>query len=627
MHAATPQPKRLAQYQIMGTLAVGLRWRIYRGFDPVLRRSVALKAIPKDLLDSYGAAMIARVQNEARAATCLNHPGIVGVYGCGEDSDLAFIAMEYVEGWRLKERFRVPVADAVNLIVQLLEALDYAHDQGIVHLEIKPSNLLLTSKGQLRITNFGVARLDAGTPDYMSPEQIMGLPVDRRSDVFSAGIVFYELLTGVSPFPGPPQDLVDRVCKDKQRPPSEVNRKVPRVFDRVCAKSLAKAVDDRYPTAQAFCDGIRGANFEAAAGPLTGVISNETVVACASGFTEAESDSGARPGSKVGSEALSPEPARVPLQVRSSAAPATATPIERNLSPELKPQAKIDLKQRSVPIEVAPDKVSRLEELLGKQPDSLAGYLKDSPPELEEVIHAFVASVQALIAMGAANGKNEALIPQSICFDWVGKATIRASQLTVTHGTRDMVSNPRYAAPEMFAEKDMGGDSMIAAAHVYALGVMFYEILLGRKLFEKTFAKQRTDLDWLRWHADLESKAPRLKSLLPDCPAGLSDLLESMMEKHAEKRTTDLEAILSCLRDIARRANKTIVLRMPTAPAKATAKPHSISRKKGWKMGWKKLAVLLLLVLALAAGAIVIWQTPGLYRELISRLRHLAQKP
>jgi len=328
---------------------------------------------------------------------------------------------------------------------------------------------------------------------------------------------------------------------------------------------------------------------------------------------------------------LPPEPKPAPkLDLKSAATPAAKPELKfdpkpdvSGMKPELKPEAKADPKPRSAPVEAA----SRWEELLGKQPENLAGYLKDGPPQIEEVIHAFVASVEALIAMYAANCKNEPLTPESICFDRFGKATIQSPQPTVTQRTGSVAGNPRYAVPEIFAEKGSGAESTIAVAHVYALGVMFYEILLGRKLFEKTFADQRTDLDWLRWHAALESKAPPLKALLPDGPAALSDLLESMMEKHAEKRAADLQAILSTLRGIAQRANKTIVLRKPTAPAAAAAKapaaPPSIPRKKGGK----KLALVLLFILALAAGGVFLWQNPDFYREAISHFFHRAQTP
>ena len=789
MDAGTARPERLGQYEVVETLALGPIWRTYKGFDPMLRQSVALKTVAKHDLDRYGAGVISRIQNEARAAAGLNHPGIVRVYGYDEDSDLAFIATEYVDGQSLKERFRIPVADAVALGMQLLEALDYAHGQGVIHRAIKPSNLLLTAKGQLRISDFGVARIGAGAPEYLSPEQLIGAAVDRRSDLFSAGIVFYEWLTGASPFPWPSHDLINRVYNDKERPPSQVNPDIPRGFDSVCALALARAVNDRYPTAQAFCDGV-GKAFGAAFGsPPSRAVSHGTVLAAGSPRAEAQSAAGPEPEAKTGSmlpasragakwkdetlrdvekqlaafvgplarvfvqKAASkatnldqiyllaaqslerPEerqaflagkadligggtpsqPPEMPAPVPRSVAPASAAPVEFTHEPkaaartdvsssgrpaagpelkpgvqpeakpstkpeakpetkpspapelkleakpspkpeatleakprpkpeekteakpgpkvEPKPESKAPLKPHAAPTPPAPDVAARLEEMLGKQPESLAGYMEDGPQQVERVIHPFVATVEALAAVYAANSKIEPLNPQNIDFDRMGKATIRGSR-PVTHGTGGVVSNPRYAAPEVFAEKGIGAESTASAADVYALGIMFYEIVLGRTLFAKAFADEQTDLDWLSWHADLEKKAPSLKSLLPDCPAALSDVLESMMEKHPEKRATDLENILSRLRSVAQRANKTIVLPKPaakgTAPMKppvaaANAKRSAAALSVPWKKADKRLALVLFLLLALIAGGILVWENPDLYRELITRFHHLAQ--
>jgi eukaryotic-like serine/threonine-protein kinase len=752
MQAATSQPERLAHYDIVETLAQGHSgWAFYKGFDPILRRSVTLRAIPKRLLENYGTAMITRLQNDVGAAARLHHPGIVGVYEYGEDSEWAFIATEYAEGTCLKGKNRIPLADAVSLVVQLLGALDFAHNQGTVHRDIRPSNLLITEKGILRVANFGVAELSAGTPAYMSPEQLAGSIVDRRSDLFSAGIVFYELLAGVSPFAGPPENLTQRVCNDKERPPSEINVELPRGFDLVCAKALAKSVHERYPTARLFSDGVRDAFENAFASPPGRAVSHETVVTATLPRSQFEPASAAAPRSRDAVKAPSPvvaskwdeatlrtvekqlavfigplariivkeaasrtmdpeqlytfaseslkhdderraflgqragaqsigqnEPSKAPLQGGGAAKPATSDPTQRTVAPEVKaapkpvpvpkpltpprsvPPAKVDLnpggrtpskpevppvaqagikpvakpeaassqkpqaKPDSLPhpVPAAPDAASRLEVLIGKQPDTLAGYLHDDSPQLEEVIHAFVASVQALVAMHATDSKKEALTPQSICFDRLGKATIQNLQPTVTRGTSSGAGNPRYAAPEIFAEKISGADSTMAGAHVYALGVMFYEILLGKRLFGKTFADQRTDLDWLRWHADLESRAPQLKSLLPDYPVALSDLVESMMEKRAEKRPADLESILSRLRGIAQRANKTIVLGKTAAKAVAAkpgSKPPSTTRKKSRK----GLVAILLVIVALAGGGFFLWQNPDFFRTVIAPLLHL----
>jgi len=751
MDGSRPHPERIGQYEIVETLRLGSMWRTYKGVDPILRRSVALKAVSKELLSSRDLAGVARLQNEARAATSLKHPGVVRVFGYDEDAGLAFIVMEYVEGRSLKEGFQAPVGDAAALIVQLLEALSYAHDQGVVHRALKPSNLMLTREGQLRIADFGVPRIDTSTTNYMSPEQFIRAQVDRRSDIFSAGVIFYELLTGVNPFAGPAQDLINRVCNDKEGPPSEINSKVPSGFDPVCAKALAKVVSDRYLTARAFCDAVRGA-FEAAFGTAPSkLISPETVIA---GTAQPDDQSAAGPGSepaglsgggsrwddrtlqevekrlaafigpvagvivqKAASTATdlnqiytlaaqslereeerraflsgrlatvpspAPRPPEVSLQIPKQDLTVKAMPIGRDLTsepkpapkppppaepsparPDLKsgprpafqpeakasaepgpkpslestpkPEPKAEVKPRPAPPQSPlPEITDRLEELLGKQPETLAGYLKDSPAQVETVIHAFAATVEALAAAYAASAKIEPLTPQSISFDRMGKATIRAAR-PVTHGTGGVVNNPRYAAPEVFAEKG-SAESTTAGADVYALGAMFYEILLGRTLFNKSFAEQQSDLDWLSWHAELEKKAPPLKSLLPDCPAALSDLLESMMEKHAEKRTKDVQAILQHLRSVAQRANRTVVLPRPTpAPVRmaastkqpmavAAAKPAGATpsvRKK--KSSSKGLVLFLLFLLVLTTGGILVWQNPDLYRELITRFHQLTR--
>jgi eukaryotic-like serine/threonine-protein kinase len=764
MQAATSQPERLAQYDIVATLAQGHSgWVFYKGFDPILRRNATVRAIPKRLLENYGAAMAARLQNEVAGAARLHHPGIVGVYEYGEDSDWAFIATEFVEGSCLKEHSRVSVADAVSLIVQVLSALDFAHSQRIIHSDIKPSNLLVTQQGNIRIANFGFAELNPGTPAYLSPEQLAGGAADPRSDLFSAGVVFYELLTGTNPFAGPPENLVQRVRTEKERLPSDVNPELPRTFDAVCAKALAKSVQERYQTARSFSDAVRDAFESTFSSSPSRAVSNETFMTATFPRPAVEPDFGAAPRNKDGGKVPTPaanskwdeatlhsvekhlavfmgplariivkdaaakttdleelyklaseslkleeerrtflahrnsplpaggpsEPSKVAPPDSKPRPPASDTPhramapvipsknaVVRPVTPpkpaaapsvlppprpapaarvepgsEVRAQAKspvVSLPKpepkavpkpeaasvQKPPVPPAPpearaiakpdvsEAVARIEALVGKQPETLAGYLHDDPAQLEQVIHGFVASVQALIAMHATGNKKEALIPQSICFDRLGKATIQALQPTATRGTSSGAGNPRYAAPEIFSEKSSGSDAAMAGAHVYALGVMFYEILLGRRLFGKTFADQRTDLDWLRWHADLESRAPQVKSLLPDYPVALSDLIESMMEKHAEKRTTDLNSILSRTRDIAQRANKTIVLGkagLKQLTAKPAKQPASATKKKG-KLGW--VAFFLLILIVAGAGAFL-WQNPDYYRTVIAPLLHL----
>ena len=626
MHA-TPQPRRLLQYEITGTLSLGQNWRIYKGSDPALGRTVALKVVSKRLLSSFGEGLLVRLPAEARAAAILDHPGIVSVYECGEDSDCVFIAMEYVEGWRLRERFRVPCHDAVNLIVQLLDALSFAHEKGIIHREINPSNLILTHDGHLRIANFGVVRLRSGMPNYMAPEQFMGLNSDHRTDIFSAGIIFYELLTGANPFPGPARNIADRVCRDKERAPSQVNTSLSRAFDNICARALAKSVNERYPTAKEFCDDVRRVGRDKGASTEgSPFVSSDTIVAYASFNKHAERNDIPDNFESAAAPAIQPQPllaaatdppAQPPPRAIPSAISATAKPAQGKgtIAP---PDSRLPPPSKAV----APEMAARLQDLLGGSPGTLAGYYEDSPCPVERAIHAFVASVQALIAIGPANCRSDALFPQNISFNPLGKATILDPQQRNPQNSL-VASSPRYAAPEMFTEK-AATDPSSAAAHIYALGTMFYEVLLGRALFEKAFANQRTDLAWLRWQADLESKAPSLKSLLADCPAALSDVIESMMEKHVEKRQANLDAILSSLRGIARRSNKTVILRKPAAP-RAEPTPKLVSGVPH-KTNYAALVILVVVGLTLAAGLGALWIHPQYQQSLVDQLLQLMHR-
>lgn len=623
MHA-TSQPTRLLQYEITGTLSLGQNWRIYKGCDPASGRTVALKVVSKRLLSSFGEGLLVRLQAEVQAAATLHHPGIMSVYGWGEDSDCVFVAMEYVEGWRLRERFRVPGHDAVNLIVQLLDGLSFAHEKGIIHREINPSNLLLTHDGHLRIANFGVVRLRSGMPSYMAPEQFMGLNSDHRTDIFSAGVIFYELLTGANPFPGPARNIADRVCRDKERAPSQVNTSLSRAVDGICARALAKSVSERYPTAKEFCDDVRrvGQDKEASTKDRSAVSSN-TLVAYASFNKPAERDDSPASLPSAAGPKLQPQPVMAatthpPAQPPSRAIFVSAKPVPGK-GTIVPPDSRLASPSKTVPPELA----ARLQDLLGGSPGTLAGYYEESPCPVERAIHAFVASIQALVAIGPANCQSEALFPQNISLSPVGKATILDPQQRTPQNSL-VASSPRYAAPEMFTDKPATSDPNRAAAHVYALGTMFYEILLGKALLEKAFANQRTDLAWLRWQADLESKAPALKSLLPDCPAALSDVIESMMEKHVEKRQANLDAILSSLRDIARRSNKTVVLRTPAVP-RAEPTPKRVSEVRH-NTNHVALVMLVIVSLTLVAGLGELWIHAPYHPSLVDQLLQLMHR-
>jgi serine/threonine-protein kinase len=267
-----PDIRVLGQYQVVDVLGKGAMGLVYKGWDPGIQRHVALKTIRRELIDQDQAEeFIARFRNEAQAGGRMSHSGIVGVYEYGEEEGVAYIAMEYVPGSGLREHFarheRFALHETMEIMGQLLDALGYAHGCGVVHRDIKPANLIITLEGRLKLADFGIARLDnsrlthagavLGTPNYMSPEQFSGLPVDLRTDIFSAGVVLYELLTGTKPFEGPTETISYKVCHEPHRNPSEVNPgEVPAAFDAVVAKALAKKREQRYQAAAEFASAL-----------------------------------------------------------------------------------------------------------------------------------------------------------------------------------------------------------------------------------------------------------------------------------------------------------------------------------------------------------------------------------
>ncbi|HTQ73600.1 MAG TPA: serine/threonine-protein kinase [Burkholderiales bacterium] len=265
-------PARLGKYEIRGALGKGAMGIVYKGFDPHIERYVAIKTIRKDLVEPEVAKQyMARFKNEAKAAGRLTHPNIVAVYEYGEDDAVAYIAMEYVEGAGLRDhlnrRETFDFAQLVVLMRQVLDALEFAHVRGVIHRDVKPSNLIVTDGGQLKVADFGIARVDTsnltqagmviGTPSYMSPEQCRGLEADGRSDLWSCGVVLYELLTGEKPFRGTIETIAYKICHEEPPAPSTLSKlALPPEVDKLVAKALAKAPANRYQGAREFRDAL-----------------------------------------------------------------------------------------------------------------------------------------------------------------------------------------------------------------------------------------------------------------------------------------------------------------------------------------------------------------------------------
>ncbi|HEU0186940.1 MAG TPA: serine/threonine-protein kinase [Gallionellaceae bacterium] len=269
---ADPKLKQLGRYHIEDELGRGAMGVVYKAHDPVLDRTVALKtiALGEDALERE--EYHSRFFQEAKAAARLNHPALITIYDFGEEGSLAYMAMELLKGKELSERMTqgaVPLHEAVAIAEQVAEGLAFAHDNGVIHRDIKPGNITLLPRGRVKIMDFGIARLKTselktqlgtrlGTPKYMSPEQSSGGSIDHRTDIFSLGIVLYEMLTGGKLFHGENlTHVLHNVATFEPPPPSRLKPEIPHLLDLVVMRALQKKPEARYASAWEMVDDLR----------------------------------------------------------------------------------------------------------------------------------------------------------------------------------------------------------------------------------------------------------------------------------------------------------------------------------------------------------------------------------
>ncbi len=278
MAAAPQELKSIGRFEITRVLGKGAMGIVYEGRDPRLNRVVAIKTILTSALDADTAKEYStRFVREAQAVARMNHPNIVQVFDFGEEGDVAYIVMEFIRGKELKSYFDInrkfSLADTVRMMCELLDALEIAHENGIIHRDIKPANMMIDGQGRVKLTDFGVARVTdvdrtqaertmagtvVGTPAYMSPEQITGENVDHRTDLFSAGVVLYQFLTGEKPFTGAGAwTIAKKIMSEDPRKPSEINVSIPQEYDNVINRALAKSADQRYANARQFAEALK----------------------------------------------------------------------------------------------------------------------------------------------------------------------------------------------------------------------------------------------------------------------------------------------------------------------------------------------------------------------------------
>lgn len=265
--------EKLGRYEIISELGKGAMGVVYKAIDPLIERTVAIKTIKLDLsstqeLDNFEE----RFYREAKSAGRLNHQNIVTIYDIGKSDNIAYMAMELMEGQLLRDvldnHTALDINKIVDIVAQIADGLAYAHENGIVHRDIKPANIMLVREGVAKIMDFGIAQMPSGSrtlagtvmgsPKYMAPEQIAGKPVDGRSDLFALGVILYELLTGEPPFDGDNiNSIMYRILNEPPVPPKSLTPRIPESFNFIIAKALAKNPDDRYQNAKDFAADLR----------------------------------------------------------------------------------------------------------------------------------------------------------------------------------------------------------------------------------------------------------------------------------------------------------------------------------------------------------------------------------
>jgi len=327
----------VGRYEIIGELGRGAMGVVYKAKDPTIGRTVALKTLRLDVHGLDAAEMVRRFQNEARAAGVLSHPNIVTIYDAGEQDGIFYIAMEFIEGTTLHELLAeqhiLPVDDAIQYSRQICRGLDYAQSHGIVHRDIKPANIMITANGTVKIMDFGIAKSGGsmtstgqvlGTPNYMSPEQVKGRPLDGRSDLFSFGVILYEMLTGEKPFVGQNvTTIIYKIVNENPIAPRDLDVTVHPGLSAIVVRALAKSPDERYQSGADLVHDLESYKVTGAPMHATSVLPAATLAAGAatsSSFTSHEKTvvlpMKVVAGAAVRAPENKPKPQRVPIPMR-----------------------------------------------------------------------------------------------------------------------------------------------------------------------------------------------------------------------------------------------------------------------------------------------------------------------
>ncbi len=340
-------PETVGKYRVDAVIGRGAMGVVYKGFDPHICRAVAIKSLRSEVLDGVEdqAGLLARFAAEARSAGRCQHPNIVTVFDYVEQDDSPFIIMEYVEAGTLEKVTRsgtlLPVPQVGEVMVQLLAALGHAHEKGVIHRDVKPANILCPAATSIKVTDFGVARFQnlgltrdggggaVGTPNYMSPEQFLGREVDGRADLFAAGIIMFQLLTGAKPYPADDiPSLMHKLLNEAPAPVSQLRPELPSALDALMVRALERNPTDRFQTAGEFIKALEDALQRNSAAPVERI-----------DLTRLTS-----PGTSHASDASTSELSRTMAE---KLAPATMNGLEETLARAIGPIARVVLNREA----------------------------------------------------------------------------------------------------------------------------------------------------------------------------------------------------------------------------------------------------------------------------------------
>ncbi|MFI5090709.1 MAG: protein kinase [Terriglobales bacterium] len=327
--------QKIGRYNITGELGKGAMGVVYKATDPNIGRTVAIKTTRLDTHGIDAESLLQRFKNEARSAGTLNHPNIVTIYDAGEQEGVFYIAMEYIEGETLhgllSQHRSLPVEKVIEIIRQVCAGLDYAHAHGVIHRDIKPANIMLAASGSVKVMDFGIAKAGGtmtatgqvlGTPNYMSPEQVKGKPIDGRSDLFSVGVLLYEMLTGEKPFDGQNvTTIIYKIVSENPIPPRELDVTIHPGLNAVVTKALAKAPDERYQTGAALAADLANYKSFGTESGATQLLSTAAFPAAGGRTVATPAPPPAGPPAPVAPAAAAPAPAPPSPTVQQASAP------------------------------------------------------------------------------------------------------------------------------------------------------------------------------------------------------------------------------------------------------------------------------------------------------------------